>query len=243
MRSAWARKAGMLLALLILAYAPAMALDKLQDGIYAVNPDKPDELLSLNAEPDLRVLILEKIKPKTLSEAHSVALREWVESGGVLWVSGDAVETPLLALVSKGIMFGDFNYKKATTGKQGGELIVRGASDRLVIYDHPLTVGVDELFIQPVRKFDGSKDLMPLVEMTDMAGEKGIVLGAISVKRGYIVLDGTKTPQGMARSAGDFNRDKPHAVKMADDTWNDYDWGKLMENAKAVKGSYPPPKT
>ena len=188
----------------------------------------------MEATPDMKVLIFSESKNKTLSDAHAKSLRSWVEKGGVIWVHGDATASPLLKLVDKDIRVQDFPFKKPTTNKEGGELIQRGASDKLIIHDHPLAEGVNRLFVNPAHKFDGTKNIQPVVEMTDNNGSHGVVIATVPVGKGYIVLDGTRASGSPLMFWKRASKENPHAVKNAEGQWEDYDWDKLMENAVSL---------
>ncbi len=225
------------------ASVPAFAFEKVQDGVYALNPDNPDELLEMEATPDMKVLIFSETKNKTLSEAHAQSLRKWVENGGVIWVHGDATGSPLLKLVDKDIRVEDYPFKKATTGKEGGELIQKDVSDKLIIHDHPLAEGVNRLYVYPARKFDGTRNVQPVVEMTDKNGNHGVVIGTVPLGKGYIVLDGTRASGSPLMFWKKANKDNPHAVKNAEGDWEDYDWDKLIENAVTLAKPTQAPRT
>jgi hypothetical protein len=111
--------------------------------------------------------------------------------------------------------------------------VVRGESPRLVIHDLPLTRDVQQLYLFPRHRMNGTKDVLPIVEMTDEQGNQGLVLAAVSLGRGLVVLDGTarsrrRLPFG--RLPG-FNPDHPNSLKQ-DGVWRSYDWPRLLANAK-----------
>jgi hypothetical protein len=244
MRAVWARAAGIVM-LMMCVSVPALALEKIQDGVYAIDAENMDDLLELEAHPDMRVLLLNDIQERSTSEVHAKALRNWIESGGVVWVEGDAAESPLVSLVEKEIKVEDFDFQKATTGKKGGELVVRDQSDNLKIHDHPLTEGVRQLYIYAARKFDGTRGLQPVVEMADEEGEQGVVIGAVPIGEGYLVLDGTRRAGSNLmfwRKRG-FDEKHPNAVRQAGGKWEDYDWDRLVENAKSMGKAASSPKT
>ncbi|HKY31757.1 MAG TPA: hypothetical protein VJV23_04415 [Candidatus Polarisedimenticolia bacterium] len=221
----------------VLTAAPAVALDRVENGVYRLDPERMDELLELEKHQDLRVLLIDDTSPKATSEVHSRMLRNFIQNGGVVWVEGEAAESRLVEMLATGVNVEDFDFKKATTGKKGGELVVRGASPRLRVHSHPLTEGVQQLYIHPARKFDGTRNAQPLVEMTDTEGNHGIVVAAVPVGQGYLVLDGTRREgAGFWRlgRGGKFDKDHPNAVRQANGEWNNYDWDRLLENARSA---------
>jgi hypothetical protein len=208
-------------------------LTPLQPGVYTVGPGAVDQLLALQRYPDLRLLVLREPFER-VSDAHVLALREWVESGGVAWLEapGVAEEDALQLLVSARV--DDFDFRKTSTGGRGGELIVRGMSERLRIHDHPLTEDVDELYVYPRYRFDGTPRAEPILEMTDTRGTHGIVIAAVPLGDGLVVLDGTARERRkvFGRISG-FEEDNPNAVRDGD-RWNSYDWSRLIDNAQRL---------
>ena len=194
--------------------------------------ERIDELLALPQRADLELLVLEDTEPEAVSEAHITRLREWVEAGGVLWAAGEGLDSALVKELVP-VTLNEFAFAKSSTGDPGGELVVKGVSPRLVIEDHPLTVGVTQLYLFPQRRVDGTKDLQPLVRMTDTRGTTGVVLGTVPLGRGLVVLDGTARKQGFLFGRIDgFDDDHPNAVEQ-DGVWNTYDWATLEANARA----------
>jgi len=127
-----------------------------------------------------------------------------------------------------------FHFYKTTGDRNDGELIVKGALPQHVIHDHPLTEGVERLYLYPRWDFTGTAKLEPLVEMTNPAGERAVVLGAVPYGKGWIVLDGTARTQrrpwwpfGRARG---FDEDHPNAIRLGE-RWNAYDWDRLQAAA------------
>jgi hypothetical protein len=243
MRTAWVA-IGCAILLMTVA-VPAFALEKVADGVYALDPKSMDDVLELGTQPDLKVLLIGDTDPKATSEAHTASLRKWVENGGVIWVWGDAAESPLIKMVDKEVKAEKFEFKKSSTGKQGGELVARNVSDKLIIHDHPLTQGVDQLYIQPAYKYDGTRGMDPVVEMTDAQGNHGVVLGTLKLGQGTIVLDGTRRTGAdvMFWKKKGFDKEHPHAVKSSSGEWNSYDWDRLLQNAKALYVYKAPPRT
>lgn len=226
---------GCLVALMILPANAVLAMDMISEGVYRVNFERVDDLLELNATPGIRLLLLDDgTKPKLVSDSHIKVLRNWVEAGGVLWVAGDGLDSSLAKEIAP-YRVGNFGYKKSSNDKRGGELIVKGVTPRLVIEDHPLTEGVSQLYLFPRHRFDGTRNALPLVRMSDTRGNTGLVMAAIPLGRGLVVLDGTARKQRMyffGHTPG-FKEIHPNSVKQ-DGTWNSYDWEKLVSNA----GSY-----
>lgn len=212
--------------------ATAGGLTKVEPGVYRVDFDDVDELLGLAERSDVHLLIVEDEAPKRVSEAHVARVKDWVVRGGVLWAAEDGLKGVLVdKLVSPTVR--RFDYKKAGTGKRGGELVVRGESPRLVIHDVPLTKGVEQLYLFPRHRFNGTKDVLPIVEMTDQEGNQGLVLVAVPLGRGLVVLDGTARSQRrlpFGRLPG-FDPGHPNALKQ-DGVWRNYDWPRLLANAK-----------
>lgn len=222
------------LALLLIGAAstPARGLEKLDEGIYRVDFKQIDDLLQLDSSA-VRVLVVEGSYPKAISGSHVAITRKWVESGGVLWAVEDGLRSTLTQQIAR-FNSSDLAFKKDGSNKTGGELVVRGASPRLVIHDHALTAGVDQLFLHPRHRFDGTTGAEPLVEMTDSKGNQGIVLMAMQVGNGLVVLDGTARSKGGRLFIGGmrgFDSDHPNSAKQ-NGKWNNYDWPKLMANAR-----------
>jgi hypothetical protein len=215
----------------LLSLTGAVALEQVEEGIYRLDFSRVDDLLTVRNHPDLAVLILEEKDRKAVSDAHMKVLRGWVEAGGILWVAGDGLESAL----PQGIVpfrLDRFDYVKSSTGKRGGELVVRGISPRLVIADHPLTAGINQLYLFARYRFDGTLRAEPLVTMTDTGGNTGMVLAALPVARGYVVLDGTaREGRLMFGRLPGFSPKRPNSLKQ-DAGWNAYDWPKLRINAR-----------
>lgn len=227
------RHAVLTLLLLGFASAPAHGLERLDDGIYRVDFKRIDDLLQLDKTSDVRVLVVEESHPGANSGSLTAITRKWIDAGGVLWAAADGLNSTLVRQIVRANV-ADFSFKKAGTNKTGGELVVRGASQRLVIRDHPLTAGVDQLYLFPLHRFDGTSEATPLVEMTDSKGNQGVVLAAVRVGRGLIVLDGTARSKGGYFFFGGlpgFHRDHPNSLKQGGE-WNNYDWPRLMANAR-----------
>ena len=136
------------------------AMDMISEGVYRVNFERVDDLLELNATPGVRLLLLDGTKPKVVSDSHIKVLRNWVEAGGVLWVGGEGLDSVLAKNIAP-YRVGRFGYKKASTDKRGGELVVKGVTPRLVIEDHALTEGVTPLYLFPRYRFDGTRTRSP----------------------------------------------------------------------------------
>jgi hypothetical protein len=92
----------------------------------------------------------------------------------------------------------------------------------------------------PRRSFDGTRNALPILEMTDSKGYHGLVIAALPIGKGLLVLDGTSRQQRRYfHRIPDFSGKHPNAVKQGK-SWNSYDWAKLMENAKRVPGAGDP---
>jgi hypothetical protein len=212
---------------------PAVAAAQAADGVYRLPKDQVDQLLALDKLPGLRVLVIDQNVPTKFSEAHSQSVRTWLERGGVVWVEGKGVESQLVAQVAP-FDVRDYEYQKSGKGGTGGELVVRGGSPNLVIGDHPLTNGVQQLYVFARRSFDGTRNALPILEMTDSKGHHGLVIAALPIGQGLLVLDGTSRQQRrVLHRIPDFSEKHPNAVKQGK-TWNSYDWAHLMENARRV---------
>lgn len=211
--------------------APWAALEEIDPGIYRVDWKSIDDLLTIRSHADLDVLVLEDDNTTSISDAHMKLLRQWVESGGVLWVAGDGLESSLAQTVAP-FRLESFDFVRSSSGHRGGELIVKGLSPRMTIADHALTAGVSQLYLFARSRFDGTERAEPLVRMGDTAGNSGWVLVAIRVGRGYMILDGTarKEPWLFRRLEG-FDKAHPNSVKQ-DSGWNSYDWDALRINAR-----------
>jgi hypothetical protein len=229
-----------LLSLLLIgaAAAPAHSLDRLDDGVYRVDFKRIDDLLTLDTTSVVRVLVVEQRDPKTNSGSLTAITRKWVESGGVLWAAGDGLFSSLVRQIAN-FNSEDFTFKKAGSKKAGGELLVRGASPALVIHDHAITANVEQLYLFPRHRFDGTPGAEPLVGMTDSKGHQGIVLAVMRVGDGLLVLDGTAREKGGNLLFGGmpgFHKDHINSIKR-DGTWNNYDWPRLMTNARGYADS------
>ena len=146
--------------LAMLAAPTAAAFLKIDEGIYRIDWKTIDDLLTIPSHPEMNVLVLEDNNVKGVSDAHMKLLRDWVESGGVLWVAGEGLESALAQKVAR-FQFKSFKYFKSSTDDRGGELVVRAVSPRLTIADHELTAGVNQLYL-----FTRSS-----IEVTDRADE------------------------------------------------------------------------
>jgi hypothetical protein len=112
------------------------------------------------------------------------------------------------------------------------ELVVRGASERLRIHDHPLTEGVEQLYVFPRYRFDGTLHAQPILEMTDTRGNHGIVIAAVPIDQGLVVLDGTaRRERTFFGRLPEFDASNPNAVRDGEG-WNSYDWSRLVDNAR-----------
>lgn len=204
----------------VVAVHSSSALEKVSDGVFRVTSDQVGDLLTLQERPDVKVLMLDQKDPRDVFDAHIRLTRDWVEAGGVLWVAGDALKSAIARGIAP-FRVERFKYSR-TSGKSGGELVVKGASQRLVIHEHQLTNAVDQLYLVATEKFDGTAGTQPLVEMTDTKGHHGLVLLAIPVGQGLLVLDGTSRKGQLSR--------QPNSLKQ-DGVWSSYDWNKMATNA------------
>lgn len=222
--------ATMFLATLVSTAPLAGALERVREGIYRYDSATPDDLLTLSENPDVRVLIVDDERPKVLTEAHLTLARDWVRSGGVLWAVADGLESAVTKRLAP-FEVRDFDYRRPTDGKRGGDLILRGVSSRLKLGDGPLMRGVDRLYVFPRRAFGGTADARPMVEMTDTRGRHGLVMASVEVGDGLLVLDGTARDEHFlfGKLAG-FDEDHPNALER-DGEWNSYDWDAVLENA------------
>jgi len=217
--------------LAVLGLTPSWALEEVRSGVFRIDVKSFDELLTLGDRTDLSVLVLDDSRTKSVSDVHTVALREWVESGGVLWVAGDGLDSSLAQTVAP-FRIESFNYVRSASGKRGGELIVKGSSPRMVIADNSFTKDVNQLYLFARSKFDGTARAEPLVQMGDTQGNSGWVLTAVSVGRGFMLLDGTarKERRLFGRLKG-FDSDHPNSLKQ-ESGWNSYDWTRLQDNVR-----------
>jgi hypothetical protein len=235
-----------LLAAALLVASPALAFQQVNEGMYRVDLETPDDLLLVDDIPDVNVLVVSDEDSAAISDVHLIALRDWVAKGGVLWVEGEGLHSnavrALVPVTSK-----RFDFYKTTGEKSGGELIVKGALPQHVIHDHALTEGVERLYLYPREDLTGTANLEPLVEMTNPEGARGVILGAVPYRQGWIVLDGTARGQRrswwpFSRSRG-FDPEHPNAIRLGE-RWNSYDWDRLQaatvrqaETALARNGS------
>ncbi len=218
--------------LAMLGASPSAAFEEIDPGIYRIDWKTIDDLLTIRSHADLNVLVLEDNKTtKSISDAHMKVLRQWVESGGVLWVAGEVLESSLAQTVAP-FRFASFDFVRSSSGNRGGELIVKGLSPRMTIADHALTAGVSQLYLFARSKFDGTQRAEPLVQMGDTAGNSGWVLIALPVGRGFMVLDGTaREGHWLFRRLKGFDEKHPNSLKQ-ESGWNNYDWDKLRVNAR-----------
>ena len=217
-------------ALTLLGAFSTAAFEVIDPGIYRIDWKTIDDLLTISGRDDLDVLVLEDNEMRDISDAHMKVLRQWVESGGVLWVAGDGLESSLAQTVAP-FRFEAFDFVRSSSGRRGGELIVKGLSSRMTIADHELTAGVSQLYLFARSKFDGTAQAEPLVQMGDTAGNSGWVLAAVPVGRGYLVLDGTARKDRLFRGLKGFDKKHPNSLKQ-DSGRNSYDWDKLRVNAR-----------
>lgn len=218
-------------ALVLLGAPPTAAFEEIEPGIYRIDWKTIDDLLTIRGRDDLDVLVLEDNETRSISDAHMKLLRQWVESGGVLWVAGDGLESSLAQTVAP-FRFEAFDFVRSSSGQRGGELIVKGLSPRMTIADHALTADVSRLYLFARSKFDGTAQAAPLVQMGDTAGNSGWVLVAVPVGRGYMVLDGTaRKGRWLFRRLKGFDKKHPNSLKQ-DSGWNSYDWDTLRDNAR-----------
>jgi hypothetical protein len=205
-------------------------LEKVEEGVYSMPPGSADEVLNLDKYQDLRVLIIPGDVPQ-ISDAHMASLRDWIAKGGTVWIEEPAMQNASLRLLAP-FQQQDFHFKK-TSGEHGGELVVRDKVDRLKINDDPLTEGVDQLYVYPRYSFDGTPGLKPLLEMTDVEGHHGTVIGAVKVGEGRVILDGTARTEAktLGSKIAGFDVNHPNAIQQGNQ-WNSYDWDKLLANAR-----------
>ena len=217
--------------LAMLGASPSAGFEEIDPGIYRIDWKSIDDLLTISGHSDLDVLVLEDKNTKNISDAHMKLLRQWVESGGVLWVAGDGLESSLAQTIAP-FRFESFDFVRSSSGNRGGELIVKGLSSRMTIADHELTTGVSQLYLFARSKFDGTERAEPLVQMGDTAGNSGWVLVVVRVGRGFMILDGTaRKEHRIFRRLKGFDEAHPNSLKQGSD-WNSYDWDKLRVNAR-----------
>lgn len=221
----------LLLLFSLCAALPALAFQQVTQGTFRVDFQSPDDLLLLDDIAEVHVIVLGGEDASSLSQIHLMKLRDWIARGGVMWAEGRGLES---GVVEAFIPMEDrsFAFRK-NEGEGAGELIVKGALPQHVIHDHPLTRGVEQLYLYPQRDFTGTPKLQPLVEMTSPEGERGVILGAVPYGKGWIVLDGTARETRRAwwpfgRSKG-FDEDHPNAVRLGE-RWNAYDWDRLLRS-------------
>jgi hypothetical protein len=217
--------------LALLGAAPSAAFEEIEPGIFRVDWKTTDDLLNIGSQADLNVLVLEDNNTKSISDAHMKLLRQWVESGGFLWVAGDGLRSSLAQTVAP-FRTEPFDFVRSSSGVRGGELIVKGLSPRMTIADHELTAGVSQLYLFARSRFDGTERADPLVQMGDSAGNSGWVLVAVPVGRGFMILDGTaRKDHRLFRKLQGFDESHPNSIKQ-DSVWNSYDWERLRANAR-----------
>ena len=215
----------------MLGASTSSALEQIEPGLFRVNWKTIDDLLTIGSQPDLNVLLLEDNNTKNISDAHMSLLRQWVESGGFLWVAGDGLKSSLAQTVAP-FRSESFDFVRSSSGNRGGELIVKGLSPRMTIADHELTAGVSRLYLFAQSRFDGTERAAPLVQMGDSAGNSGWVLVAVPVGRGFMILDGTaRKGRWIFRRLKGFDEDHPNSLKQ-ESAWNSYDWERLRANAR-----------
>lgn len=214
-----------------LGASPSAAFEEIAPGIFRVDWKTTDDLLNMGSQADLNVLVLEENNTKNISDAHMKLLRQWVESGGFLWVAGDGLDSSLAHTVAP-FRSEPFDFVRSSSGNRGGELIVKGLSSRMTIADHTLTEGVSQLYLFARSRFDGTERADPLVQMGDSAGNSGWVLAAVPVGRGFMILDGTARKDHLLfRRLKGFDEAHPNSLKQ-DSVWNSYDWERLRANAR-----------
>jgi len=215
----------------MLGASPSSALEQVEPGVFRVNWKTIDDLLTIGSQPDLNILLLEDNNSRDISDAHMKLLRQWVESGGFLWVAGDGLKSSLAQAVAP-FRSESFDFVRSSSGNRGGELVVKGLSPRMTIADHALTEGVSRLYLFAQSRFDGTERADPLVQMGDSAGNSGWVLVAVPVGRGFMILDGTaRKGRWLFRRLKGFNEAHPNSLKQ-ESAWNSYDWERLRANAR-----------
>jgi len=218
-------------ALSMLGASPSSALEQIEPGIFRVDWKSIDDLLTIGSQPDLNILLLEDNNTEDISDAHMSLLRQWVESGGVLWVAGDGLKSSLAQTIAP-FRSEPFDFVRTSSGSRGGELIVKGLSPRMTIADHELTAGVSQLYLFAQSRFDGTERAEPLVQMGDSAGNSGWVLVAVPVGRGFMILDGTaRKDHRLFRRLKGFDDAHPNSLKQ-NSAWNSYDWERLRANVR-----------
>ncbi len=214
-----------------LGFSPASAFDEIRPGVYRSDWRSIDDLLTIGDQAELSVLVLEDKKTKKVSDAHMTVLRQWVVSGGILWVAGDGLESSLAQAVAQ-FRTESFDFVRSTSGKRGGELIVKGLSPRMTIVEGPFTEDVTQLYLFARSKFDGTAHAEPLVKMGDGEGNSGWVLAAVPIGRGFVILDGTaRKGHRFFRRLKGFDEDHPNSLEQ-DSGWNSYDWETLQDNVR-----------
>jgi hypothetical protein len=214
-----------------LGASPASAFEEIRPGVYRSDWRTIDDLLTIGDQAELSVLVLEDNKTKRVSDAHMTVLRQWVESGGVLWVAGDGLKSSLARAVAP-FRTESFDFVRSTSGKRGGELIVKGLSPRMTIVDGPFTVEVSQLYLFARSKFDGTARAEPLVQMGDSKGNSGWVLAAVPIGRGFVILDGTaRENHWLFGKLKGFDEDHPNSLEQGS-VWNSYDWATLQDNVR-----------
>lgn len=203
-------------------------------GVVTLDAARVDDLLSLTGDTSTHLLIVPvKVEGKKITQEHVTETRRWLESGGVIWAEGDGLNSRLVRALAEPKV-ASYKFRSPTTGHPGGEMIIRKKSARFSIRDHALTEGVNQLYIIPSERLNGTKGAIALVEMTDALGEYGAVISAIPVGQGFIVLDGTarkNRPPTKGRVL-EFDKNHPNAKKEGSN-WNSFDWDLLKANAIA----------
>ncbi len=225
------RRKVFLLVFSLCAALPALAFQQVTEGTFRVDFQRPDDLLLLDDIAEVHVIVLSGEDASSLSQIHLMKLRDWIARGGVMWAEGRGLESGVVEAFIP-VENRSFSFRK-NDGEGAGELIVKGALPQHVIHDHPLTRGVEQLYLYPQRDFTGTPKLQPLVEMTSPEGERGVILGAVPYGKGWIVLDGTARETRRAwwpfgRSKG-FDEEHPNSVRLGE-RWNAYDWDRLLRS-------------
>lgn len=125
------------------------------NGVLTLEMVHIDDLLYLDEAPALRIVEITNPGKAEVSSAHLTLLERWVESGGALWFHGRGFESSLWPEVNPGI---DLYYTELIKesgakmdGRNGdvGELFVRDLLPSINIADHPVTEGIERLYVQP----------------------------------------------------------------------------------------------
>ena len=169
-----------------------------ESGVLTLNFEYIDDLLFLDKVPSIRIIEITYGTYKGVSSAHLALLLRWVNSGGIIWINQEGFNSALFKKVNPGILFKEVIVKKesgATFSQDTGELFVKGLLPQISIANHPITEGVNMLYISPYSKeFVATIMTEPKIKIVPIisfkSSEDGLLIDS-SVKKDGLLIDST----------------------------------------------------